>query len=327
MTNTRETSMSSRALLTAVAALALAVGVGACGGAEEAAPSSGPDQVDVGVIAIVDVAPIYLGRQQGFFEAENIDLRLTAGQGGATTIAGVASGQFQFGFSNVTSLLLAQDKGLALKVVAAGNSTTGEVGKDFGAVVVPKDSPITTAAQLAGKKVAVNILNNIGTTTISKLVRDDGGDPRTIKFTELSFPDMPGAIANRQVDAALVIEPFLTISRQQGAVPVAWNYAGTDPKLMVAAYFTADELATSDPDLVQRFSRAMNRSLEFAAEHPEQVRTVLGSYTKIDQKVAAELTLPTFSTEINAQSFSLLGDLAVGDGLLSKQPDVKALLP
>jgi NitT/TauT family transport system substrate-binding protein len=303
----------------------------ACGGSDPSTTGSksgsGPDQVTVGVIPIVDVAPIYLGQEQGFFAAEKIDLTLESGQGGATIIPAVAAGQFQFGFSNVTSLLLAQNKGLPLKIVAAGNSTTGTVGADFGAVVVPKGSSISRPAQLAGAKVAVNTLNNIGTTTVSKVVRDDGGDPTKIKFVELGFPDMPAALAKKQVDAAWTVEPFLSIAKQQGGTPVAWPFAGTDPKLMIAAYFTSSKLAASNPDLVKRFSTAMNKSLSYAEANPEKARAALTSYTKIDPGLVSTLTMPKFPTEINADSLTLLGDLAVKDGLLNKPPDAKALLP
>jgi NitT/TauT family transport system substrate-binding protein len=308
-------------------ALAVVGTLGACGDDTPSASTSGPDRVTVGVIPIVDVAPIYLGRRQGFFTAENIDLTLESGQGGATIIPAVAAGQFQFGFSNVTSLLLAQNKGLPLKIVAAGNSTTGTIGHDFGAVTVPKGSPITHPADLEGKRVAVNTLNNIGTTTVAKVVRDDGGDPTRIKFVELGFPDMPGALAKHQVDAAWTVEPFLSIVRQQGGTAVAWPFAGTDAKLMIAAYYTSARVAGANPDLVKRFSKAMNRSLAYAEANPKQARAALADYTKIDKKLAGTLTLPKFPTEVNADSLTLLGALAVKDGLLNRPPDVKALLP
>ncbi len=107
----------------------------------------------------------------------------------------VVTGEYQFGFSNVTSLLVASSQGLPLKAVAPGNSTTGEPGKDFSAVVVPDDSDIQDAADLAGQAVAVNTLNNIGDTTIRKVVDDAGGDPTAVEFVELGFPDMPAAVA------------------------------------------------------------------------------------------------------------------------------------
>src|SRR6266508_3493233 len=143
----------------------------ACGTAPTTPASSGSngpakaDAVKVGVIAIVDVAPIYLGKQKGFFTQRNIDLTLEVAQGGAAIIPGITSGQFQFGFSNVTSLMLAASKGAPLKIVCNGVNSTGVADKDYGGVVVKADSPIKTAKDLAGHTVSVNTLKNIGDTT------------------------------------------------------------------------------------------------------------------------------------------------------------------
>jgi NitT/TauT family transport system substrate-binding protein len=319
----------SRGVMAAVAATGLAMALAACGGdgGEITQNEEGNDEVTVGIIPIVDVAPIYLGQQEGFFEDEGIELSLESGQGGAAIVPGVESGQFQFGFSNNTSLLVAAEQGLGVKVVAAGNSTTGEVGKDFGAVVVPEDSDIKTAADLEGARVAVNTLNNIGSTTINYVVREDGGDPSSIEYVELAFPDMPAAVAQGQVDAAWVVEPFLTITTGQGATPVAWNFAGTDPELMIASYFTSSDIAEENPDLVERFTNAMNKSLEYAEENPDAVAEILTTYTELDAETAATLTLPKWPTEINTDSFELLADLAIEDGALQERPDIAAMLP
>jgi NitT/TauT family transport system substrate-binding protein len=118
--------------------------------------ADGTNQVKVGVIPIVDVAPIYLGQQKGFFASRKIELSMESGQGGAAIVPGVVSGQFQFGFSNITSLLIAQTKNVPVKVVANGVASTGKAGADFAGVAVAKDSPIRSAADLAGRKIAVN---------------------------------------------------------------------------------------------------------------------------------------------------------------------------
>jgi NitT/TauT family transport system substrate-binding protein len=67
--------------LVAVAALLAAAGCGASGD-EPGAASDGAQQVKVGIIPILDVAPIYLGKEQGFFSSRNIELTLESGQGG-----------------------------------------------------------------------------------------------------------------------------------------------------------------------------------------------------------------------------------------------------
>jgi NitT/TauT family transport system substrate-binding protein len=310
-----------------VAALLLAAaGCGSSGGGSGGASGGGPQQVKVGIIPILDVAPIYLGKQKGFFTSRNIELTLEAGQGGAAIVPGVVSGQFQFGFSNVTSLLIAQSRGLPLKVVSNGVASTGKDKADFGGVVV-KDASIRTAADLAGKRVAVNTLKNIGDSTIRASVRKAGGDPSSIRFVELPFPDMPAALQAGRVDAVWVVEPFLSASLSQGGRLVASNYVDTAPNLTVAVYFTSQKLIKDDPDLVKRFTAAMTESLAYADAHPDEARQVLTTYTQIDEAVIKDLTLPKWPPEINRASVETLAKLAVQDGLVTRQPDVAALLP
>jgi NitT/TauT family transport system substrate-binding protein len=238
----------------------------------------------------------------------------------------VVSGQFQFGLSNVTSLLIAQSRGLPLKVVSNGVASTGKDKADFGGVVT-REASIRTAADLAGKRVAVNTLTNIGDPTIRASVRKAGGDPSSIKFVELAFPDMPAALQAGRVDAIWVVEPFLSTSLAQGGRLVASNYVDTAPDLTVAVYFTSEQLIKNDPDLVKRFTEAMTESLAYADAHPDEARQVLTSYTQIDEAVIKELTLPKWPAEINRASVETLAALAVQDGLVTKQPDLAALLP
>ncbi|WP_318843171.1 ABC transporter substrate-binding protein [Myceligenerans pegani] len=316
--------------LTSVAVVVAATLVlSACSGggsAQSSADSGELTPVTVGVIPIVDVAPIYLGVKEGFFEEEGLDVTLELAQGGAAIVPAVVSGDYQFGFSNVTSLVLATDQGVPLKAVAAGNFTTGEAGADFSAVVVPEGSEIASAKDLEGKTVAVNTLNNIGDSTVRAAVEANGGDPAAVEFVELGFPDMPAALAERQVDAAWVVEPFTTTAVQQGGTAVVSNFAETDPELMVAAYFTSQSFAAESPETVEAFTAAMNRSLDHAAENPEAA-AVLDDYTEIAPEVKEAMVMPRFSSEFSEDSVNLLNDLAAKYGLVEEPVDVSALLP
>jgi NitT/TauT family transport system substrate-binding protein len=319
------------AVLLAGAALLLAAGCG--GNSAPTKPSTGggspgkPDKVTAGVIAIVDVAPIYLGKQKGFFTKRNIDLTLTTSQGGAAIVTGVVAGQLQIGFSNMTSLLVASSKNVPVKVVCNGVASTGVDGKDYGGVVVKAGSPVKTAADLAGRSVSVNTLQNIGDTTVRASVRKAGGDPKAVKFVELAFPDMPAALQAGRIDAIWVVEPFLSAAVAAGGRIVASNYVDAAPNLTVASYFASKPFLSANGDLVKRFTEAMTESLQYADAHPDEVRQALGTYTKITPEQAAKLTLPKWPTEINRESVQTLADLAVQDGLIAKAPDVNALLP
>jgi NitT/TauT family transport system substrate-binding protein len=288
--------------------------------------SAAPTKLTVAVIAIVDVAPIYLGKAKGWFAAENLDVTIQNTMGGAASVPGVVSGQYQFAFANMISLLIAHAKGLPLKVVAAGNFSTG-AAEDFAGIVVPAGSAVKTLKDLEGKTLSVNQLNNIVGVAVRAAMRKSGADPDKLKLIEIPFPEMPGALGQHRVDAACVVEPFLTVARSQGATVLDWNFATTAPNLMIAAYFTTTDYAQHNPDVVKRFTAAINKSLTYASEHPEEARAVLLSYTKIDKPVADKLNLPKWTPQIDRASVEVMADLVVQDKLVTTKPDVASLLP
>jgi NitT/TauT family transport system substrate-binding protein len=318
----------TRRITALLAAGVIIVAAAACSRTSNTSPSTaatGPEAVSVGVVAILDVAPIYLGKEKGFFSSRNINLTITTAQGGAVIIPQVVARQFDFGFSNVVSLLLAQSRSLPVKVVSNGNNSTGSPTADFGGLIV-KDSAISSPKQLEGKKVATNTLNNIVDTTTKEIVKKSGGDPSKVSFVELAFPDMAAALDTGKVDAMFVVEPFLSAAKAKGWKQIG-AYADVDPKLCVALYFTSQALVAANPDLVRRFGEAMKESLAYADSHPDEVRTVLGTYTKITGDAAKALTLPKWPAEIDTSSVNKLAELALTYGLLQTKPDVSKLLP
>jgi NitT/TauT family transport system substrate-binding protein len=240
-------------------------------------------------------------------------------------VPGVVSGDYDFSFGNVTSILLAESQGLPLKVVANGVSSTADPATDFSAVVVPADSPIQSVADLAGKRVAVNNLKNIGEVTIRKGVEDAGGDPASVEFLELPFPDMPAAVANGDVDAAWVVEPFVTVATGQGARAVFYPFAEPIEDLTVATYFTSEQVIQEDPDLVDDFQAAINESLEYASSNPDEVRRILLTYTQIPEEAAQAIRLPSWPQEVNWESVEVVAGLMTDFGISEETADVDAL--
>ncbi|MEU5323380.1 ABC transporter substrate-binding protein [Streptomyces sp. NPDC021056] len=314
------------------AALITFVAVAGCGSSDSDAgdsSSSGGGKtttVKVGIIPIVDVAPLYLGQEKGFFSSRGIKLEMVPAQGGAAIVPGVVSGQFKFGFSNTTSLMVAQVKGVPVKSVVNGAASNGKVGGDVTAVMVKKDSPVKTAKDLAGRTVAVNTLQNIGDTTVRESVRQAGGDPSKVKFVEIPFDQMPAAVDDGRVDAAWMGEPAQTVAKAQGARVVASPFAETDPKLTVATYFTSTQFAQQNPDLVKKFAEAMTESLEYASAHPDEARQTLTTYTKISGDVLKNLILPSWPADVDMASLEKLAALSEKDGLFGdKKPDLNTL--
>ena len=326
MKNSFKLALSSLAVL-ALAACGSGSPTGGTEGDVDGGGNGALEQITVGVIPIVDTAPIWLGDDQGFFEEEGLDLTIETATGGAAIVPGIQSGSYDFAFSNLISLMVANDRGLSMKVVANGITTTGDTNSDVGSVLVKADSDITAPKDLAGKKVSVNNLSNIGDTTISELVDRDGGDASTIDFVEVPFPDAPAALENGIVDAAWILEPFQSTALDEGARMLMANFAEFDPELDVAVYFTTSDYIDENPELTEKFTRAMNKSLEYAQQNPDAVRDIVGTYTQISDEVRAEMVLPRFRTEINRDSAQKLGDAAQKYGTLGNPTDLDKLLP
>ncbi|GAB2826402.1 hypothetical protein GCM10027022_16620 [Alpinimonas psychrophila] len=291
----------------------------------ESGGAAAPTAITVGVIPIVDTAPIWLGNEQGFFAEEGLDLTVQVTTGGAAAVPGVVSGDYAFAFGNLVSVMVARDAGLDLRYVANGNSTAGT--PDFGAIIVRGDSPITSASDLAGKTVSVNNLQNIGDTTIRQVVEDDGGDSSTIQFVEVAFPDAEAAVENSQVDAAWILAPFLNSAVANGARVISYNFAEFDADLDIAGYFTSGETIMNDPELVTKFQTAMNRSLEYAQANPDEVRRIVTTYTSMTADQLQTMVLPAFRVNFNIPAATKLGAAAVKFGTIKTAPDLTVMLP
>lgn len=304
---------------------------GASGTGEEAGTGGGSGSVElaevtVGVLPIVDVAPIYLAVEQGFFEDEGLDVTLELGQGGAALIPGVISGDYQFGFSNFTSQVNAVSQDLPLLSVSPGVFTTGEQGNDAAGVVALPETGIERAADLAGMTIATNTLANNFVMTISHAVEEDGGDPGLIEWVEIPWPDMPAAVANGQVDAGVVVEPFVTFAQDEGAEVVLWHWVETDPNFLVAGYFTTDDYQAENPELVEGFVAALDEARAYADENPDEVRRITGTYTEISDDVLGRMHLPRFGGEFVVEELQWQADLAADFGITNGQVDVTDML-
>ena len=91
-----------------------------------------------------------LGKNQGFFEEEGIDLELVVNQGGAAVIPGLVSGNPQFATSNVMSALTATDNNLPLIAIAPGSADHAPPDPGLYGVVTAKGSDIKKTADLEG---------------------------------------------------------------------------------------------------------------------------------------------------------------------------------
>jgi NitT/TauT family transport system substrate-binding protein len=311
-------------------ALACAAGAAGCGDDDDGGGGGGgegePTTLNVGVIPIADVAPLYLGMKKGFFEDEQLTIKPQLAEGGAAITPAVVSGDFQIGFSNTISLLIAASQDLPVQIISQGVLAGKTENQAWADLLVLKDGPIRQPSDLEGKTIAVNTLKNICEVTIKASLEKDGVAVDTLEFAEVPFPDMNAALEAGRVDAACVVEPFVSQGKAGAARGIDPFYVRTAPDLTVATYFTSTQYAEENADVVDRFVSAMNKSLTYAQSHPDEVRDVLLDYTEIPPEAAEQIKLPIWRPDLNEPTIELLAELSEKYGLIEEQPDLEELI-
>lgn len=292
------------------------------------APPAAAETVEItmGVLPIGPSAALQLGIDEGIFEEHGFDVTLESGQGGAALLPAVVSGQMEFAISNPLSIMLARGEGLDVRMVTGYSHALTE-GVDINSIMAMPDSGITSPADLEGATVAVNTLRTMGEVSINETLAQAGGDPSTIQYVEMGFPDMPAALENGNIDVAWVPEPFQTILQGAGAEIIAHTYQETMPGVATMSVITAGQLVESDPELVERFVVAVDEVTDFAQANPDRVRETMVTFLEMDEELANVVLLEGFGAEMDREAMQALADLALKYEVLSAPVDMDSFMP
>jgi NitT/TauT family transport system substrate-binding protein len=218
----------------------------------------------LGAVPIYETLPVWIGKDQGFFKEEGIDLDLVPTTGGATAVPAMVGGSLDIAYSEVGTILKSAQQGLALKIVAPSGTVSLSQNKDGARYLASASGPIKQLSDVKGKRIAVNQLKNIVHLYVLASLDNMGIPPDSYSVVEVPYPQMPDALLNGQVDLIYEVDPFVTILLNSGKVRDfgSATYA-IHPNLRIAAYVASDRWLKQNPDLIRRFQRAYARSAEY----------------------------------------------------------------
>ncbi|WP_070885190.1 sulfonate ABC transporter substrate-binding protein [Pseudomonas argentinensis] len=141
--------------------------------------------------------------------AKGIDVKWTEFPGGPQLLEGLNVGSVDFGTTGETPPVFAQAAGADLLYVAfEPPAPTSE------AILVAKDSPINSVAELKGKKVALNKGSNVHYLLVRAL-QEAGLNYSDIQPVYLPPADARAAFERGSVDAWVIWDPFQAAAEQQ----------------------------------------------------------------------------------------------------------------
>lgn len=317
-----------RASFAAAAGLAVALLAAACGSSSgSSGPATKPEQTSivVGALPVIDDAPLYLAVKNGYFKQAGLNVRIAPVTQSTLAIPDMLHGTVDvIAGANYVSFLEAQAKGaVQFKVLAEGVTCK----PDTFAIAALPSSGIKTPANLAGKKVAVNLTNNIQTLTANAVLKANGVNPSKVTYVVVPFPQMIAALAAHRVDAISAVQPFLTGAEAgDGAKTVVSSCTGPAANEPMSGYFATQSWAQQNPKTARAFQTAMLKAQAYANANPGAVRNILPSYIKISAQAASHITLGDFPSTLDPGQLQQILTLMKSGGLPTGSLNASSLL-
>ena len=242
--------MKLKKILSLVMAGALATSLVACGEKEEQKTEE-LTSLRVGVMGSIDVVPMVVAQENGYFKDLGIDLDLQIFTAAKDRDAALQAGELDGVLCDDVAISIYQNSGIDMKITG---TTTG-----YWSLVAGKDSGIENISDIKDKSIAISERTMIEYLAYY-LANENNIDPNNVE--KVAIPAMPArleALKNNQVSAAILPAPFNDTAIADGGKEITTIY-NDDINISVTAFLQSviDEKA----DAIKNFYKAYDMAVE-----------------------------------------------------------------
>ena len=271
----------------------------------------------IALVPIDNNALPFFAQEMGFFQKAGLDAEVQQMQSGAAMTAAIAGGAVDIASSNIVQLAQAHERHIPFTLLAPAGVYLPSAATTI--LMVAQSSPLRTAKDLTGKTIAVTGLKSIAQYAPMAWVDKNGGDSKTVKFLELPVQEMPDAMAQGRVDAAVVQEPFIAAAKKTARV-FADVFGAIGPSYLISAYFGTTDFAKANPDLVRGFQHVMHDTAVWANKNHAKTAEILINTLHVDAAVVPQMTRAIFAETLQPSQIQPVIDVAVKYGGISDFP-------
>jgi len=231
--------------------------------------------------------------------AQSIDVKWTEFPAGPQLLEGLNVGSIDFGTVGEAPPIFAQAAGANL--VYVGNEPPAPASE---ALVVRKDSPIRSVADLKGKRIALNKGSNVHYLLVKVLERN-GLAYKDIEPVFLPPADARAAFERGSVDAWVIWDPFLAAAERQIGARVLADGNGLTSNHQF--YLAARPYAERRPDVVRIVLEEIDKIDAWSRKNPKEVSAFLSKEVGLDN-ATVDLALSRYAYGVRP-----IGEQVVGE--------------
>jgi ABC-type nitrate/sulfonate/bicarbonate transport system substrate-binding protein len=256
--------------------------------------------VKVGMKQVISDAGVLIGMAKGYYKDLGIIIEPVQFNSGQEMINQLAAGQLDVGATVTASgLFNAMTRDIPVKIVA--DKGINIPGKGYYRLVIRKDLAgiITDFADLKGRKIAIVATASLDEIALDRVLNKAGLSTRDADVQVIrAFPDMLVSLSNKSIDAAMIIEPFVTLGIDKGIIDPWKDPSEYDPDAQTALLVFGTSMTTR-PDLANRFMTAYVKSLRdynaafFKDKDKKDIIDILCRYSVIKDAALYDRLLPT----------------------------------
>jgi NitT/TauT family transport system substrate-binding protein len=293
-----------------------------------AAGGAGADGVKLHIActATTDCASAMVAHDEGIFAKHGLDVDMTLIGINTNIPPAIVSNSIQVGGPTETVFLQAVDGGLDL-VAIDGATVMDPVANGLIAAVARNGVTIKDAKDFVGKKVGAPGIGAFLHVLFRKWLIENGVDPKSVNFVEVTFPTMSDALKSGAVDAVLTAEPFIARMQAAGTGTVAARYASelgrTEP---IISYVTTRSFADANPDVVKAFRASIEEAAAIVNSDREKASVAIAKFTHLPLEIV-RLNRPGLSEpKLKASDFAWWIDVMKQQDMLQTQIDASKLI-
>jgi NitT/TauT family transport system substrate-binding protein len=221
-----------------------------------------------------------LGVAKGFFRDVGIDVRVTPGQPSTADLKLLSSNQVQFADIDFVSAVINQAPVTGTKF--SDFAITGPLqDKTLVSFIARGDIGITVPSDLEGKTVGAASPTAASHLLFGAYAKLAGFDASKVRWGYFPTTELYGLVAGGKLAAGasyVVDSPSYQTASSKGGHPATVKvlpYSDYITDLYGSVTVTRSQLLDDNPDLVQRFTTALFKSIRWSVDHPDEAEKIL----------------------------------------------------